>query len=208
MNAYELIPANPKNFAGNKRALEQIAYIVIHYTANKYDTARSNCRFFQNAVTKTSGHFFVDGKEILQSVPLDHAAWHCGGQVLPGVAGGEFYGKCTNSNSISVELCGTGSTSEEILPDQATVDMAIGLVKELMTEFGIPAQNVIRHWDVTRKQCPFPSIWLDDERWEAEFKSRLTEPELFTGFGIKDGGLLWVEDGVVKRSLLRLDEIP
>jgi len=173
MKQYKLVQAHQDNFAKTSRDLGKVCYIVIHYTANKNDTAAGNCKYFKNNVTKSSAHFFVDGKEILQSVPLSHAAWHCGGKLLSGTQGGTYNGKCTNTNSIGIELCGTGSTKTEILPNQATIDMAIELTKELMAEFNIPAENVIRHFDVTWKQCP--AYWVDDKKWNSEFKSKLVE---------------------------------
>ena len=204
MTDYELVPARAENYEKAERGFDEIRYIVVHYTANRNDTARGNCRYFQNTITKTSGHFFVDGKEIVQSVPLDHAAWHCGGKIIPGTDGGKFYGKCTNTNSISVELCGTGCTGTEILPSEATVEMAVALVKELMEVFGIPAENVIRHYDVTGKLCP--AYWVDETRWNEEFKSKLVPPVYFNGIGISDGRVYLVADGIVKKVLADTNE--
>lgn len=175
MKIHKLVQANSDNYAKSKRDLTKVCYIVVHYTSNAKDTASGNCKYFKNNVVKSSAHFFVDDKEVLQSVPLDHAAWHCGGKLLSGTKGGTFNGICTNANSIGVELCGTGSTKDEILPNQATIDLAVDLVKELMAEFNIPAKNVIRHFDVTRKLCP--AYWVDDGKWEKEFKSKLVEQE-------------------------------
>ena len=200
MKTYKLVQAHQDNFAKTARDTKKIEYIVIHYTANRNDSSSGNCRYFKNNVTKSSAHFFVDGKEILQSVPLDHAAWHCGGKLLSGDKGGSFNGKCTNTNSIGIELCGTGSTKTEILPNQATVDMAIELTKELMAEFNIPAKNVIRHFDVTRKHCPFPN-WLNDDVWRAVFIDRLVEAELFSGYGIKGDKIFVILNGVVVKEI-------
>lgn len=75
--------------------------------------------------------------------------------------GGAYYGKCTNSNSIGIEMCCTNSDVS-----QTTVDNTIELVKYLMVKYNIPASNVIRHYDVTNKMCPAPMV-NNPTRWEA-----------------------------------------
>ena len=45
---------------------EDIRFIVIHYTANKGDTALNNVRYFANNTTGTSAHFFVDERWFIQ----------------------------------------------------------------------------------------------------------------------------------------------
>jgi N-acetylmuramoyl-L-alanine amidase CwlA len=39
-----------------------------------------------------------------------------------------------------------------------TIASTIDLVKELMAKYNIPKENVIRHYDVTGKQCPEPYV--------------------------------------------------
>ena len=65
---------------GGKRALSDIKYIVIHYTANDGDTAVGNGNYFKNNVVKASAHYFVDDTKIIQSVPDDYVAWSVGGK--------------------------------------------------------------------------------------------------------------------------------
>ena len=52
-----------------------------------------------------------------------------------------------------------------------TVDNAVELVKMLMTKYNVPIANVIRHYDVTGKNCPAPFV-RNNKAWQ-EFKSRL-----------------------------------
>ena len=42
-----------------------------------------------------------------------------------------------------------------------------------MTKYNVPIANVIRHYDVTGKNCPAPFV-KDNKAWQ-EFKSRLEE---------------------------------
>ena len=53
---------------GSTRAAGAIKYIVIHYTGNDGDTAMNNAKYYASNVVKTSAHYFVDEKEVVQSV--------------------------------------------------------------------------------------------------------------------------------------------
>jgi N-acetyl-anhydromuramyl-L-alanine amidase AmpD len=59
--------------------------------------------------------------------------------------------------------------------DDITVEKTIELTKWLMQKYNIDAAHVVRHYDVTRKQCPAPFV-VNWKRWEM-FKSRLIESE-------------------------------
>ena len=65
---------------GDKRALKDIRYIVIHYTGNKGDTARNNALYFADSNTRQAGaHFFVDKTgEIYKIINLNRIAWAIG----------------------------------------------------------------------------------------------------------------------------------
>lgn len=101
--------ANRKNY-GNKRSLSTIRYIVIHYTVNDGDHDENNANYFSKNVVKASAHYFVDDDSYTKSVPLSYVAWSVGGKKYPNCSktgGGKYYGKCTNANSINIELCDT-----------------------------------------------------------------------------------------------------
>lgn len=53
---------------------------------------------------------------------------------------------------------------------EATINNAVELVKEIMKRHKISIDNVVSHYDVTRKVCPSPFI-NDKERWN-DFKNR------------------------------------
>lgn len=180
--------ANRNNY-GKQRKISDIKYIVIHYTANDGDTDESNANFFKRNVTKSSAHYFVDDDSITRSVPDNYIAYSVGGKRYTDykkIGGAKLYGKCTNSNSISIELCDNVKNGV-IKATQKTIYNAIELTKELMKVYNIPAENVIRHFDVNGKHCP--AYWCcntaNDKLWETEFKSRLNS-ESKSSF-IKDG---------------------
>lgn len=154
--------AHGTNFGGMRGKIE---YIVIHYTGNAGDTARGNANYFKRPNLEASAHYFVDENEIYQSVPDMYEAWSVGRRKYPSTIGGHWYGRCTNANSISIELC----NSLNSVP-AATAKLAGELVRELMNKYNIPAENIIRHYDVTGKICPAPLI--NAKKWE-QFKEGL-----------------------------------
>lgn len=168
--------ANKKNYGGSRKT-SAIKYIVIHYTANDGDTDEGNGKYFHNNVVKASAHYFVDSDSVTQSVPDDYVAWSVGGSKYSNckaTGGGKYYGKCTNSNSISIELC-DDKKDKKIYPSAATIKNALELARDLMKKYGISSKNVIRHFDVNGKSCPAYWCGTDakDRKWKAEFLDRL-----------------------------------
>lgn len=159
--------ANKKNYGGH-RSTSNIAYIVIHYTANDGDHDESNGAYFHNNVVGASAHYFVDSDSITQSVPDDYIAYAVGGNY----GGGKYYGKCTNANSISIELCDDFKNGT-IYPSDKTIKNAIAFTKKLMKKYNIPQKKVIRHYDVNGKKCP--AYWVKDSLWKKEFWNLLVD---------------------------------
>ena len=170
--------ANKENYGG-KRSTAKIKYIVIHYTGNDGDTDENNGKYFKNNIVKASAHYFVDDDSVTQSVPDAYIAWSVGGSKYSNcgkTGGGKYHGKCTNANSISVELCDDVKDGK-VYPSAKTIENAIELVKFLMKKHNIPQENVIRHFDVTGKSCP--AYWCGsdakDKKWKTEFWNKLKE---------------------------------
>ena len=166
------ILANRSNYGG-KRKRTDIRYIVIHYTANDGDSAEANGRYFQTRVTGTSAHYFVDNTDIVLSVPEESTAWAVGGRKYPSAdstGGGKWFGKCTNKNSISIELCDTMRDGKYDFSEKTLANAAL-LCRELMQKYHVPLENVIRHFDVVGKICPAPFV-ENAAAWQA-FRERL-----------------------------------
>jgi len=170
------------------KAGRQIEYIVIHYTAgvtSRGGTAANTAAYYNTTSTQVSSDFIVDDKTVVQYNPdiKNRYTWHCGGTYY-GNKGGTFYRICSNVNSIGVEICSTNSTGKMTNPNDAyysftdaAVANAVLLTRQLMQEYNIPAEKVIRHYDVTGKLCPGIVGWNaesgSEKEWE-KFKSRLT----------------------------------
>lgn len=168
--------ANKANYGG-KRSTDKIKYIVIHYTTNDGDTDENNGKYFANNIVKASAHYFVDDDSVTQSVPDNYIAYAVGGSKYKNCSttgGGKYHGKCTNTSSISIELCDDVKNGV-VYPSAATIANAVELTKELMKKYGIPKENVIRHFDVTGKSCP--AYWCGsaekDAKWLSEFWNKL-----------------------------------
>lgn len=171
------ILANKKNYGGKRPTA--IKYIVIHYTSNDGDRDESNGNYFKNNVVSASAHYFVDSNSITQSVPDDYVAWSVGGSKYNN-AGGKLYNKCTNNNSISIELCDDVKNGV-VYPSAKTIENALDLVESLMKKYSIPKENVIRHYDVNGKPCP--KYWVDDVKWKSEFWNKIGNGSISTGVG-------------------------
>lgn len=160
----------PYNFT-DKNSLARIKYIVVHYVG-AVSTAKDNAIYFASKYVGASAHYVVDEKSIWQLVNDDDASWHCGGG-LQGSKYHSFYQKCTNSNSIGIEMC-VKKNSNGWYFEPETVKNTIDLVQYLMAKYNIPKENVIRHADVTGKMCPEPYSYSEahDRAWK-EFKEKV-----------------------------------
>lgn len=163
--------ANSGNYGGSRNA-SQIRYLVYHYTGNDGDRAANNAKYFQNNIVKASAHYFVDDTTVWRSVPDLKVAWSVGGSKYANAdktGGGTMYGVISNTNSLSIEMCDT-IRNGVYQASEATLANAAALGRTLMEKFGIPIENVYRHFDVTGKHCP--SYLVNAQKW-AEFKKRL-----------------------------------
>ena len=125
-----------------------VRHIVVHYTGSgtsRAGSALANCKYFSGGNRNASADFFVDDSGIWQYNPdLDaRYTWHCGD-------GHGRYG-ITNSRSIGIEVCSGGE-------DFTTLERGYlrELVRWLMDKYGIAPEQVVRHYDASRKCCPEP----------------------------------------------------
>ena len=150
---------NTNRTISNNRKIE---YLVMHYVG-AVSTARNNASYFKNTYRGASAHYFVDDNEVVQVVEDKDIAWHCGNDV--------YYSGARNSNSLSIEMCCYRMSNGNLNITADTEARAVELAKELIKKYNIPIENVVRHYDVTRKNCPAPFV-TDEERWN-NFKKKL-----------------------------------
>ena len=132
-----------------------ITGIVIHYTANPGSTAQENRDYFEGLKdtheTSASSNFVVGLEgEIIQCVPTWEVAY----------ASNE-----RNKDTISIECCHpdeTGKFTEE------TYQSMVQLTAWRCRKYSLTADTVIRHYDVTGKNCP--KYFVENEEAWANFK--------------------------------------
>lgn len=140
-------------------------YIVIHNTDNPTANAENHYRYWNSGEKKSSAHYVVDDKEIIQLVEHKNQSYHNGKKYVSNPK----VGKCNNSNSIGIEIC----NAKQIDFDKS-MENTIWLVKKLMKELNIPVENVITHKDSCGKQCPSTILSMGKWGW---FKEQLVEKE-------------------------------
>lgn len=149
---------------GGKRPLSAINFIVIHDTANagKGADAIAHYRYLQHTTRSGSAHYYVDDKEIVQTIDDSVVAWAVGDKWARKNATRD---DVTNYNSISVELC----INEGIDKAKAYQNL-LWLTRYLMTKFNA---EVVRHFDATGKPCPKSWQANNWSQWW-KFKKELT----------------------------------
>lgn len=149
----------------NNNTSRSVSYVVMHYTGNSKDTAKANANYFSGAGRDASAHFFVDDAKIYQSVELRDTAWHCGAKSYK-------HGSCRNANSVGIEMCCTAGNYR--ISDR-TKENAAYLCAFLCKMLGIGASGVdsyvLRHYDVTGKNCPAQMV-SNRKEWQ-EFKNKV-----------------------------------
>ena len=154
-----IIKENLTNTNYRKGNGKQNLFIVIHFTSNNGDTAYGNTQFFKNVNRSASANYFVDeNSTVWCSVKPTDIAWHCG------TTGTYFHKYCRNSNSIGIEMCSRKNSSGQYYIKENTIDTTARLTASLMRQYSIPISNVIRHYDVTHKNCPEPFV-RDIKQW-------------------------------------------
>lgn len=154
----QLLTVNPYSRPGTET--DKITGIVVHYTANPGATAIDNRNYFEGLKdsheTSTSSNFIVGLEgEIVQCVPTWEVAY----------ASNE-----RNHDTVSIECC---HPDESGVFTEATYRSVVQLCAWLCMKFDLDADDVIRHYDITGKNCPKYFV-EDEEAWES-FKSDIEQ---------------------------------
>ena len=138
----DFLTVNPYSRPGTKR--EHVRDIVIHYVANPGTSAIQNRNYFEglkdqsgSKTVSASSHYIIgsDGT-ILQCIPLDEVA----------------YGNYPrNDDTVSIECCHPDSDGRFT---DATIKSLIRLTGWLCRELSLNEKHIIRHYDVSGKNCP------------------------------------------------------
>lgn len=117
--------------------LNRVKDIVIHYVANPGSSARANRDYFNSPTSSVSAHFIVglDG-EIIQCIPLEEQSSASNNR---------------NKDTISIEVCHPDDTGKF---NRTTYHAVVQLTAALCRAYHLDEDDVIRHYDITGKNCP------------------------------------------------------
>ena len=176
-------------------------YLAIHYTAGANSNPGKAQNTYNTFVSRSaSADFCVDDRDMVQFNPdiSNYYCWAVGDAKNKYSSGGSLYGKATNKNTISIEVCSTlaSGTSASAANHSgwsftdAALNNAVKLAKMIMKKYNIPLDRVVRHYDISGKLCPGVIGWNNEavydtkgnktsqksnsDKWEA-FKKRLSE---------------------------------
>ena len=136
--------------------------ITIHSTGNPASSAQNERDWLDNPSNRreASWHYVVDEKGVIQAIPDEEEAWHCGNTI-----GNRF--------SIGLEICEGGDREK-------TLRNAVDFVVQKMKEYGFSLTDIVRHYDWTGKNCPrilidkkYIKDGMDWEWFMKEIESRL-----------------------------------
>ena len=150
----------PNEWSRPQIALEQIDGIVVHYTANPGSTAQQNHDYFEglkdSQSTKASSHFIIglDG-EVIQCIPSSEWAYASNDR---------------NRDTLSIECCHPDESGQFT---DATYQSLVQLTGWLCHRFDLSAEAVIRHYDVTGKDCP--KYFVEHEDAWVQFRQDVQE---------------------------------
>ena len=130
----------PNKFSRPQIRLKNVTKIAVHYVGNPGSSAIANRNYFENQKnggTYVSAHFVIGLQgEIIQCIPLNEWSY-CTNQA--------------NGYSISIECCHPDDTGKFTA---ATENSLAELCAYLLEKFHLTVDDIIRHYDVTGKQCP------------------------------------------------------
>ncbi len=154
----ELLTVNEYSRPGTQT--DKIRGIVVHYTANPGSTAMDNRDYFEGLKdsheTSVSSNFVIGLEgEIVQCVPTWEVA---------------YASNSRNNDTVSIECCHPDESGK--FTDETYRSM-VQLCAWLCLKFDLDEEDVIRHYDVTGKNCPKYFVEHEDawEQFREDIKS-------------------------------------
>lgn len=143
----------------NGYKLKGVKDIVVHYVGNPGTTAQQNHDFYAGNQSNVSSHFVVglDG-EIIQCIPINE--WSAASN-------------WRNNDTISIEVCHPDETGKF---KKKTYSSLVKLVAWSENVCDIDESHVIRHYDITKKECPRYFVQHED-KWKT-FKKNVEKYRL------------------------------
>lgn len=152
----QLLTVNEWSRPGDK--VDSIDYVVIHYLGNPKTTAQQNHDYFESLKdlqdTYMSANFIVGLEgEIIECVPPGEIAYASNDK---------------NHVSLSIENCHLDDSGRFT---ESTYETLVHLTAWVVCEYQLDREHIIRHYDVTGKECPLYFVEHED-KWE-EFRDEV-----------------------------------
>jgi len=125
--------------------LEGVRNIVIHYVGNPGTTAQQNRDYYARRSSEVSSHFVIGLKgEVIQCIPLHEKS---------------SASNHRNKDTISIEVCHPDESGKFT---DASYQSLVKLTAWLLDVCDLDSNDVIRHYDITGKQCPLYFVTHED----------------------------------------------
>lgn len=110
--------------------------ITIHSTGNLSSTPQGERNWLNNATNKryAAWHYVIGEGLVIQAIPDNETAWHCGTSE-------------GNNHSVGIEIVESGDRCKVLMT-------AAEFTADLMRSYGFGVDNLRRHYDWTKKDCP------------------------------------------------------
>ena len=136
-----LLTINSYSRSGEKQ--NKIENIVVHWVGNANSSAVANRNYFENLKDShkayASSHYIVGlNGEIIRCIPEDEVAFHSGSYSM-------------NRKSIGIEDC---HPDWEGKFNENTYNSLVELCADICKRYNLGIDAIIRHYDVTGKECP------------------------------------------------------
>jgi N-acetylmuramoyl-L-alanine amidase CwlA len=171
----------PSRFTRPQIKLQKITAVAVHYTGDPGATAQNEHDYFESLKNQKTA--ILNGAEVLvvNGVKTTNTARYASSHFVVGLNGEIIqlipeseWAYCTNqanSYSLSIETCHPDSTGKfTAASEKSLIELAASLCKK----YGLNplSGGVIRHFDVTGKQCPLYYV-AHPTAWEA-FKTAVS----------------------------------
>lgn len=173
-------------YARSGKKIKSVKKIVLHWTANNGAGDENHKTYFGTTLpvnnkiaikngkkpTYASAHIFVDKDSATCIIPLNEMSYHANDVQKYNKDGSVYRGvpelkPNANELSIGVEMC--VEKDGTIHPD--TITRTVNVMVELCQQFKLKASDIVRHFDVTAKNCPAP--FVKDSSLFTNFKNRV-----------------------------------
>ena len=136
-----LLTISPYCRSGEKQGI--ITDIVVHWVGNAGSSAIGNRNYFNSLATShktyASSHYIIGlNGEIIRCIPEDEVAFHAGSYSM-------------NRKSIGIETC---HPDWEGKFNEVTYNSLVELCVDICRRYNLGIDAIIRHYDVTGKECP------------------------------------------------------